>query len=108
MSWGRDIDAHHRVIRELRQEPLAQIARNARDDDCWFCRVHLVAVFLVWGFGLLGWRLCSPWRRRHGRISRGAKVGIVQINIALESLHAIAIALARNCVADLRLYGFHS
>src|SRR5258706_13141400 len=102
MSWGRDIDAHHRVIRELRQEPLAQIARNAGDDDRWFCRVHLVAVFLVWVFGLLGRRLCSLRRRRHGGVSGGAKRGIVLINIALGSLHANAIALGRNYVWDSR------
>ena len=100
MSGGRDIDAHHRVIRELRQEPLAKIARNAGDDDGWFCSIHLVGVF-----GLLGRRLCSPGRWWHGRISGGAEVGIVQVNIALKTLPAVAIALAGNSFADLRFHG---
>src|SRR5208282_3244087 len=97
MSWGRDIDAHHRVIRELRNEPLAKIARNAGDYDGWLCRIHLVFIF-----GMFGRRLSSPGR--HGRISRGAEVGIVQLNIALKTLRAVSVTLARNSFANLRCY----
>src|SRR4029077_11138976 len=99
MSWGCAAAPPHSVTRERRREPLAEIARDAGDDDCWFCRLHLVAVFSVRVFDLLSRRLCSPWKWRHGRISGGAEVGIVQINIALKSLHAVAIALAGNCAA---------
>ena len=86
MSWGRDIHAHHRAIRELRHQSLAKITRNAGDDDGWFCRIHLVGVLRA----LLRRRLCSPGRHRHGRILRRAEVGIVQVNIALKPLHAVA------------------
>src|SRR5260370_36451511 len=99
MSRRRNMEAHHGVIREVGHEPLAEIARNAGDDDGWFRRIHS-----VWVFGLLRRRLGSPWQWRHGRISGGAEIGIVQINIALKSLHAIAISLAGNCIANLRLY----
>jgi len=90
MSWGLDVDAHYRVIRELRQESLAKIARNAGDNDGWLYRIHLVGVF-----GRLVRRLCSHGARRHGR-SRGAgtEIGFVQVDIALKSLHAVAITLA--------------
>ena len=97
MRGGRDVDAHHFEIRELRQKPLAQIARNAGNHNGWFGRIHLVAVV-----SLLGRRLCSPWRWRHGWIPGGAEVGIVQVDIALKTLHAIAIALAGNNFDDLR------
>jgi len=99
MRGGRDVDAHHLEIRELRQQPLAKIARNAGNDNGWFCLIHLVVVGSLLGRG--HW---SPmWR--HGWIWGGAEVRIVQVEIALKTLHAIAIALAGNNFEDIRFHG---
>jgi hypothetical protein len=96
MSWGRDIDAHHLAIRKLLHEPLAKIARNAGDNE-W--------LVLPYPFSQGRFRLdlrrardsaVLPLRWRHGRIPGGAEVGIVQVNIALKTLHAVAVALAGN------------
>src|SRR5450631_4917384 len=100
MSWGHDIYAHHGPVRELLHKPLAKIARNASDNYGWFCRIHLVGVvFAGWGR-----RFCSPRRWRHRRISGGPEVGIVQVNITLKTLHAVAIALAGNQAPNFRFY----
>src|SRR5208283_5608187 len=42
--------------------------------------------------------------RRHGWILHGAEVGIVQVDIALKTLHVIAIALVGNNFEDLRFH----
>src|SRR5260370_22674810 len=65
-------------------------------------------ILLVWIFVLVGRRLCSLRSGRHGWISAAAEVCIVQVDIALKTLRAVAIALAGNQAANLRFHDIQS